>query len=228
MHLVRKVLTYAHRAEYIKAMPPFPVVGVVDNPRDYFTVHQYRDLRKLARQLRGQVYEIRKVVDDESREEKTVYALEHSVNAGRIIHRVKFEHELYEMIVFMTNSFIRPSDIKTLQHKHVEKDTREGHTYLRLRLPPTKGHSNPIVTLERAVNVYERLTRHYKREETKLQKRLAAQAKEFAEKERKRQERIAKKLLKNPLQEIKLTQRERKALKKAENAAKRQTSSWLR
>ncbi len=221
MHLVRKVLTYAHRAEYIKAMPPFPIVGVVDNPRDYFTVHQYRDLRKLARQLRGQVYEIRKVLDEESGEEKTVYALEHSVSAGRIIHRVKFEHELYDMIVFMTNSFIRPSDIKTLQHKHVEKDTRDGHTYLRLRLPPTKGHGNPIVTLERAVKVYERLTRHYKKEEIKLQERLAAQAKDFEEKERKRQERLAKKLLKNPLQQIKLTQREQKALKKAENAAKK-------
>jgi hypothetical protein len=221
MHLVRKVLTYAHRAEYIKAMPPFPIVGVLDNPRDYFTVHQYRDIRKLARQLRGKVYEIRKVLDKDSGEEKTLYALEHSVTDGRIIHRVKFEHELYEMIVFMTNSFIRPSDIKTLQHKHVEKDTRDGHTYLRMRLPATKGHSNPIVTLERAVRVYERLTKHYKKEETKLQKRLEAQAKEFEEKERRLKERIAKKLLKNPLQTVQLTQREQKAAKKAENAAKK-------
>jgi hypothetical protein len=221
MHLVRKVLTYAHRAEYIKAMPPFPVVGVVDNPRDYFTVHQYRDLRKLARQLRGKVYEIRKVIDEESGDEKTVYALERTIATGRVIHRVKFEHELYDMIVFMTNSFIRPSDIKTMQHKHVEKDTREGHTYLRLRLPATKGHDNPIVTLERAVRVYERLTRHYNKEEIKLQKQLAQQAKEFEEKERKRQERAAKKLLKNPIQTVRPTQREQKAIKKAENAAKK-------
>jgi hypothetical protein len=222
MHLVRKVLTYAHRAEYIKAMPPFPIVGAVDNPRDYFTVHQYRELRTVARKLRGQVYEIRKIIDKDSGEEKTVYCLAHTETAGRIIHRVKFEHELYEMIVFMTNSFIRPSDIKTLQHKHVEKDTRDGHTYLRLRLPATKKHGNPIVTLERAVNVYERLTKYYKKEEIKLQTKLAAQAKEFEEKERRREERAAKKLLKNPLQTIKLTQREQKSIKKAENSAKKE------
>ncbi|MFM7631806.1 MAG: phage integrase SAM-like domain-containing protein, partial [Betaproteobacteria bacterium] len=221
MHLVRKVLTYAHRAEYIKAMPPFPVVGVVDNPRDYFTVQQYKKLRKKARELRGKVYEIRKIVHTGTDEELTLYVPEHTFSAGRVIHRVKFEHELYEMIVFMTNSFIRPSDIKTMQHKHVEKDTREGHTYLRLRLPATKGHETPVVTLERAVKVYERLTRHYKREEIKLQKQLALQAKEFEEKERKRQERTAKKLLKNPIQTVRLTQREQKAIKKAKNAAKK-------
>lgn len=222
MHLVRKVLTYAHRAQYVPAMPPFPVVGAVDNPRDYFTVEDYRKLRNTARKLRGQVYEIRKVPNAVSGSEETVYALEHTVSDGRIIHRVKIEHELYELVVFMTNSFIRPSDIKTMQHKHVEKDARDGHEYLRLRLPPTKGHTNPIVTMERAVTVYERLTAHYKNEEIKLQAKLAAQAEEFAAAERKREERAAKKLLKNPLQQLKLTQREQKAIKKAENAAKAQ------
>jgi hypothetical protein len=69
--------------------------------------------------------------------------------------------------------------------------------------------------------VYERLTRHYKREEIKLQKHLAEQAREFEEKERKRQERAARKLLKNPIQTVRLTQREQKAIKKAENAAKK-------
>lgn len=32
--------------------------------------------------------------------------------------------------------------------------------YLRLRIPPTKGHSDPITTMERAVGVYERICQH--------------------------------------------------------------------
>ena len=40
--------------------------------------------------------------------------------------------ELVELIVFMTNSFIRPTDIKNMQHKHIEEDERDGYKYLRL------------------------------------------------------------------------------------------------
>ena len=61
------------------------------------------------------------------------------------------------MIVFMTNSFMRPTDIKNLQHKHVEI-LRNDNVYLRLSLPPSKKHDKPIVTMPKAVEVYERLT----------------------------------------------------------------------
>lgn len=56
----------------------------------------------------------------------------------------------------MVNGFIRPSDIKFLQHQHVTV-VRGRHTYLRLNLPETKKHDKPIVTLPTAVSVYERL-----------------------------------------------------------------------
>ena len=56
----------------------------------------------------------------------------------------------------MVNSFVRPSDIKNLQHKHVTV-VRGRHTYLRLNLPESKLHDKPIVTLAPAVGVYERL-----------------------------------------------------------------------
>src|SRR5436190_2111621 len=60
----------------------------------------------------------------------------------------------------MTNSFIRPTDIKNMQRKHVEI-LRQEHTYLRLTLPESKKHDKPIVTLERAVEVYEQLTEEH-------------------------------------------------------------------
>ena len=62
--------------------------------------------------------------------------------------------------MFMVNSFVRPTDIRNMQHKHVDV-VRADHTYLRLRLPTSKRHSDPITTMPRAVFVYERiLVRH--------------------------------------------------------------------
>ena len=55
----------------------------------------------------------------------------------------------------MVNSFIRPTDIKNLQHKHVDV-VRDDRTFLRLRLPESKAHHHPIVTMPKAVEVYER------------------------------------------------------------------------
>jgi hypothetical protein len=60
------------------------------------------------------------------------------------------------LIRFMVNAFIRPVDIKLIQHKHIE--TIKGkHTYLRLNLPETKRHSGQVVTMRAAYTVYLRL-----------------------------------------------------------------------
>ncbi len=59
----------------------------------------------------------------------------------------------------MVNSFIRPSDLKTLKHKHVEV-VKAHNTYLRLTLPETKSHDAPIVTLFPAVRIYRQICLH--------------------------------------------------------------------
>ena len=64
----------------------------------------------------------------------------------------------------MTNSFIRPTDIKNMQHKHIEEDERDGYKYLRLTLPTSKKHDKPIVTQQMAIEVYNRLTAYNKQQ----------------------------------------------------------------
>ena len=64
--------------------------------------------------------------------------------------------DLHWLIRFMVNGFMRPSDIKFIKHKHVTV-VRGKHIYLRLNLPETKKYDKPIVTLQPAVFVYERL-----------------------------------------------------------------------
>ena len=58
------------------------------------------------------------------------------------------------VIRFMVNSFVRPGDLRQLQHKHVQV-VRGERVYLRMTLPETKRHDTPMVTLRPAVRVYE-------------------------------------------------------------------------
>jgi hypothetical protein len=74
----------------------------------------------------------------------------------RLIKKVEMTKDLPDLIVFMVNSYVRPTDIKNMQHRHVDI-VRKEWTYLRLNLPPSKGHSYPITTMPWAVRVYERI-----------------------------------------------------------------------
>lgn len=161
MKLVRKVLNYAFRHRYIQAVPTFPAVAVKDNARGFFTTTEYRLLWERARKLNGARFDLRKRTNKEGKELKAEYALSTKKASGRLIRRVAITKDLHELVVFMVNSFLRPTDIKNLQHKHVEV-IRGDHTYLRLNLPTSKKHDAPVVTMRLAVRVYERLKRWHK------------------------------------------------------------------
>jgi hypothetical protein len=74
-----------------------------------------------------------------------------------LIRKIEMTKDLADLIVFMVNSYIRPTDIKNMQHQHVDVIKNDERQYLRLRLPPSKGHSYPITTMPWAVRVYERI-----------------------------------------------------------------------
>lgn len=133
---VRKVLTHAHGIGLITSIPRFPSIKVVNKPRGSFSITEYRDLVRLARQRVG-----RKVPDefaDKSRSSAAIFDRYTVVSA-----------DLPWVIRFMVNGFMRPSDIKLMKHKHVTV-VRGRHIYLRLNLPETKLHDKPIVTLQSA------------------------------------------------------------------------------
>jgi len=102
----------------------------------------------------------------EGEKEESTYFCEVGAKHGpndRLIKRFQMTKDLSDLIVFMVNSYIRPTDIRHMQHKHVEVIRREW-TYLRLTLPPSKGHSFPITTMPWAVKVYERICRRQEAE----------------------------------------------------------------
>lgn len=155
MGLVKSVLTHAARRKWIHHVPEFPKVGVDDRPRGWFRIGEYKALYKFAKYMVGKTVERIRSEDDDG---NLVYhhVLRGHQRGGEKRRSVKITHDLPEMIVFMVNSFVRPTDIKNMQHKHVDVVKGEW-CYLRLNLPPSKGHRYPITTMPWAVRVYERV-----------------------------------------------------------------------
>lgn len=157
MQLVKKALSHAARRKIISYVPEFPSVKVKDKPRGWFTTREYDKLWKTASKLRGNRIEHR-VWQEENGDKRTQYinTKAKSGKKGRLLRYVDMTEDLRRLIVFMVNSYIRPTDIKVMQHKHVDVVNGD-YTYLRLRLPTTKGHSDPITTMSNAVTTYYKL-----------------------------------------------------------------------
>jgi hypothetical protein len=143
---VRKVMTMAVAVDVLDKLPEFPKVKVQTNSRGAFTPTEYWQIMRTARQLQHTRHP-----DSDSTLRKN-YRLRTAESV--------MPPDVAWVIGFMVNSFIRPSDLKTLKHRHVEV-VRNGNTYLRLNLPKTKSHSRPIVTLQPAVRIYQQLTQYY-------------------------------------------------------------------
>ncbi len=181
---VRKTLGYAQRRGYIEVVPQFPRVKKVDKARGWFTLSEYKKLYDTAQRLSGETWEIRKFVDANGKEEiftakrqPATYKprsaankeFQKKVDASQLLRRVEMTLDLRNLIVFMVNSFIRPTDIKWMQHKHIE--VIEGqHTYLRMSLPTSKKHDKPIVTMASAVHYYKRQIQLHSSADKKLHK----------------------------------------------------------
>jgi integrase len=145
---VRKVLNHAYETDVIQQIPKFPSIKMPSVSRGSFSLSEYKSLVKTAKQLIGT--RSKKVTSNQRKR-------------GKESEPYMFvSNELQWLIRFMVNSFVRPSDIKNLQHQHVTV-VRGKQTYLRLNLPESKLHDKPIVTLQSAVFVYEKLKQFHEK-----------------------------------------------------------------
>ncbi len=145
---VRLVFKFALINELVDRIPPFPKIRLNSQPRGGFTVSEYKTLLRTAKRL--------------SRLQEEPKPATHRNRAGGIFTKTaSVPKEMAWVIGFMVNSFLRPTDLKYIQHKHIET-VRTNHLYLRLTIPETKRHKSQIVTLRPAVRIYQSLTRHAK------------------------------------------------------------------
>ncbi len=143
--IVRKLLKLAHSRRLIAEMPDLPSVQIQHKPRANFNLHEYAQLLKTAKRLwrtQAQAPLIKTGMGERTRFWITP--------KNRTL-----PPDLYWVIGFMVNAFVRPTDIKVLKHRHVQVIRSSEQTYLRLTLPETKKHDKPIVSLRPAVRIYE-------------------------------------------------------------------------
>jgi integrase len=148
--LLRKVVVHGVRIGAIKEVPLFPKVKVRSQPRGSFSVSEYRALVATANALRGKSH-------------PRLEALAPGERFWIARELLTMNDEVSWLIRWMVNTFVRPSDIKVMRHKHIEI-VRGKHLYLRMALPETKRHSQPMVSLRPAVRVYEQLLAHRRSE----------------------------------------------------------------
>ena len=156
--IIKKVLTYAQLRGLLGSIPTFPKVKKKDSPRGWFTTKEYRRLCRGAKQLSGKTF-ILKRAEKKTKTDNLLYWIKEGQKdqkSGTQIRRVVIPKDLLNVITLMVNSFIRPTDLKIMQHKHVSVIDEGGRQFLRLSLPKTKGHDTPIVTMRKAIEVYQR------------------------------------------------------------------------
>ena len=136
--LVRKVLKEAERDSTIDHIPTLPTIKRTENPRPWFSPEQYAILLETCRTLRDYPPK------------------QHNFDWG----------ELYDFIVFMVHSFLRPSEWKLLQNKHIRFLEEDGFEQLILSVPNAKTRSSKgsidSTTTEIAADIYRKriLSRH--------------------------------------------------------------------
>lgn len=138
INIVIALLKEAHLKKYIDSIPQAPRIRVDDNPRGYFESADYTRLWQAAKSNIGTQHEFK--------------------NAKGVTYRkTNITIECYETIMFMRNTFIRPTDLKVLKHKDVHFFTQDGIEFFELRHETTKRHNGHMVSTEHGPGHYRRI-----------------------------------------------------------------------
>ena len=124
-----KVLKYAHRLDLIDRLPQIPAIKGKDGIRGWFSEGEYQQL------LAG---------------------IDSAIQSGMAVRHVAVQRDLHFLAELMVATMLRPSDVKLLQHKHIE--IVEGkRLYLRITTSFSKTINSPVVSTVEGVSVYRRL-----------------------------------------------------------------------
>ena len=144
INIVMALLKQAQIKKYITHLPMKPKVRVDDEARGYFDDADYAKLMKTAHASVGQKYEFKS-------------------KDGNVYRRITITPELPLLIEFMVNTYVRPTDIAVLRHKHVHEVEQQGIKFIELRHPATKRHSNHMMGSEQSLWSYFMVTSFQKK-----------------------------------------------------------------
>lgn len=131
INIVMALLKQAQIKKYIVHLPLKPKIRVEDETRGYFDDADYAKLMQTAKAAVGQKYEFKS-------------------KDGNVYRRITITAEMPLLIEFMVNTYVRPTDIAVLRHKHVHEVEQQGIKFIELRHPATKRHSNHMMGSEQS------------------------------------------------------------------------------
>lgn len=149
--LVRKLLKLAVRQGLLKEVPEFPSIRVSAQPRAMLSLVEYCKLARTAWKMMRSGVQAPPLKSTDGHRDRFWVSPRNMLLAP----------DMFWVIRFMVNSFVRPGDLRLLKNKHVTV-VRGQTVYLRLNLPETKKHDRPMVTMQAAVRVYEAALRYSK------------------------------------------------------------------
>jgi hypothetical protein len=141
--LLKRVLYTGVIDDIVKQMPIFPKIKSKSIPRGSFSVHEYKKLLRISKQL-------------SSLKEVMRLPTHRNTANGVFIKTNSIPQEITWLIGFMVNTFVRPVDIKLIKHKHIQI-IDYSNRYLRISMIETKKHTGQIVSKRVAVNIYKKL-----------------------------------------------------------------------
>lgn len=142
--IVRKLLKLAVRKGLLKEVPELPKIKIAVQPRSMLTLAEYGKVCRTALKMSRTGVVAPEVKSTDGRRDRFWVAP----------RNMRLAPDMFWAIRFMVNSFVRPGDLRELKHKHVTV-VRGDSVYLRMKLPQTKKHDKPMVSLRPAVQVYE-------------------------------------------------------------------------
>ena len=125
---IRKVLKEAEKEGIINAVPSLPTIKTGNvNPRPWFSPEEYKQLLDACRDLRDNP------PTNLDKFDKTI-----TDHHKTFLHQFDWG-EMYDFIVFMVHTFLRPSEWKFLQNKHIQfLHDPDGHEQLMISVPNPK------------------------------------------------------------------------------------------
>jgi hypothetical protein len=142
MSAFRNVLKVAREAGAIEHLPDTPRAKLKDNPRPFFRFYPlvekqndaYRKLLKTAREM---------------------------AEAGIVVRGIPVTYELYDVIVFLTQSFVRPITSELYAIKYNDISVSEKPLGLSVVIRHGKTGPRTARTMKEAVNIYKKIRERY-------------------------------------------------------------------
>ena len=127
--IIAKILKVAYEKDVIDKLPIIPNVSIKDNPRPSFNDEEYSLLLKTTR---------------------------NEISKGSSVRGVIISEEFYYFIVFMTNSFLRPTESEVFAVKFEDIKVKDNPKTLEIRVDGKTGFRTAS-TMPNAVDFYNRL-----------------------------------------------------------------------